>query len=191
MLSISLFFVSMLSISLFFVSLCFVILTLSLYFVQEFDWDSAVKEIDEATAISNRPSSSHFASTSHSNQQIKEAHKYPFASSSSRQSTLDKFIQNSTKNAEKSSREQENRNGFGARNGNEGESYGPSYVEIDPEAAKTWIFPGSFFHCFFFTSNNLFYILMFYRSKNVRSYVLFSLCFIDSSFELMQMSQII
>ncbi|XP_027768882.1 DEAD-box ATP-dependent RNA helicase FANCM isoform X2 [Solanum pennellii] len=110
----------------------------------EFDWDSAVKEIDEATAISNRPSSSHIASTSHSNQQIKETHKYPFASSSSRQSTLDKFIQNSTKNAEKSSREQENRNGFGARNGNEGESYGPSYVEIDPEAAKTWIFPVNF-----------------------------------------------
>ncbi|XP_049344949.1 DEAD-box ATP-dependent RNA helicase FANCM [Solanum verrucosum] len=110
----------------------------------EFDWDSAVKEIDEATAISNRPSSSDFASTSHSNQQIKETQKYPFASSSSRQSTLDKFIQNSTKNAEKSSREQENRNGFGAKNGNEVESYGPSYVEIDPEAAKTWIFPVNF-----------------------------------------------
>lgn len=109
-----------------------------------------MKEIDgalEATAISNRPSSSHFASTSHSNRQIKETHKYPFASSSSsRQSTLDKFIQNSTKNAEKSSREQENRNGFGEKNRNEVESYGPSYVKIDPEAAKTWIFPGSLFY---------------------------------------------
>ncbi|KAK6775748.1 hypothetical protein RDI58_026749 [Solanum bulbocastanum] len=112
----------------------------------EFDWDSAVKEIGalEATALSNRPSSSGFASASHSNQQIKETHKYPFASSSSRQSTLDKFIQNSTKNAQKSNREQENRNGYGAKNGNEVESYGPSYVEIDPEAAKTWIFPVNF-----------------------------------------------
>ncbi|KAJ8531144.1 hypothetical protein K7X08_025875 [Anisodus acutangulus] len=100
----------------------------------EFDWDLAVKEIDgalEATAISNRPSSS-----SNSNHQIKETHKYPFASS--RQSTLDKFIQNSTKNAEKSSR-----NGFGEKNEND-ESCGPSYVKIDPDAAKTWIFPVNF-----------------------------------------------
>ncbi|KAK4341008.1 hypothetical protein RND71_039509 [Anisodus tanguticus] len=106
----------------------------------EFDWDLAVKEIDgalEATAISNRPSSSsNFASTSNSNHQIKETHKYPFASS--RQSTLDKFIQNSTKNAEKSSR-----NGFGEKNEND-ESCGPSYVKIDPDAAKTWIFPVNF-----------------------------------------------
>ncbi|XP_059280507.1 DEAD-box ATP-dependent RNA helicase FANCM isoform X1 [Lycium ferocissimum] len=107
----------------------------------EFDWDLAVKEIDgalEATAISNRPSSSNFASTSHSNHQIKETHKYPFASSSSRQSTLDKFIQNPTKNAEKSS-------GFGEKKENdEFESCGTSYVEIDQEAAKTWIFPVNF-----------------------------------------------
>nr|XP_009619792.1 DEAD-box ATP-dependent RNA helicase FANCM isoform X1 [Nicotiana tomentosiformis] len=112
----------------------------------EFDWDLAVKEIDgalEATAISNRPFSSNFASTSHSNHQIKETHKYPFAPSSSRQSTLDKFFQNSTK--------QDNRNRLGEKNENDFEScgpskssYGPSDVKIDPEAAKTWIFPVNF-----------------------------------------------
>ncbi|XP_019245999.1 PREDICTED: uncharacterized protein LOC109225698 [Nicotiana attenuata] len=113
----------------------------------EFDWDLAVKEIDgalEATAISNRPFSSNFASTSHSNHQIKETHKYPFApSSSSRQSTLDKFFQNSTK--------QDNRNELGQKNEDDFEScgpsessHGPSDVKIDPEAAKTWIFPVNF-----------------------------------------------
>ncbi|KAM3394814.1 DEAD-box ATP-dependent RNA helicase FANCM isoform X1 [Capsicum galapagoense] len=112
----------------------------------EFDWDLAVKEIDgalEATAISNRPSSSNLLSTSHSNHQIKEIHKYSFPSSS-RQSTLDQFIQNSTKNSEKSTREQQNRNGFGEKNENEFDSYGPSDVNIDPEAAKTWTFPVNF-----------------------------------------------
>nr|XP_009783652.1 PREDICTED: uncharacterized protein LOC104232208 isoform X2 [Nicotiana sylvestris] len=112
----------------------------------EFDWDLAVKEIDgalEATAISNRPFSSNFASTSHSNHQVKETHKYPFAPSSSRQSTLDKFFQNSTK--------QDNRNGLGQKNEDDFESCGPSEssqgpndVKIDPEAAKTWIFPVNF-----------------------------------------------
>lgn len=140
-------------------SICFVFPLLSAsnphsVFVQEFDWDLAVKEIDgalEATAISNRPSSSNLLSTSHSNHQIKEIHKYSFPSSS-RQSTLDQFIQNSTKNSEKSTREQQNRNGFGEKNENEFDSYGPSDVNIDPEAAKTWTFPG-FFSLFFPTSS--------------------------------------
>ncbi|KAL3503905.1 hypothetical protein ACH5RR_033746 [Cinchona calisaya] len=122
---------------------------------EEFDWEAAVREIDVACAQTT-------ASVSTLNPKTEETHKRlvpnkpnSFPSSSTRQSTLDRFIGIASNSKWKP---QENLSyGFPRNNnnynyksiisngggeeveGNAEESV--SFVKIDPEAAKTWIYP--------------------------------------------------
>ncbi|KAI8531136.1 hypothetical protein RHMOL_Rhmol11G0114000 [Rhododendron molle] len=115
--------------------LCFLSHTLSPLFLslQEFDWEAAVREIDVACQSTNPTISNPIARTNNS-------------VSSSRQSTLDRFIQKAGPSVRSEDRidreidqdwvEEIDLDKFQG-NGR------VSYVEIDAEAAKTWIYPAN------------------------------------------------
>lgn len=117
-------------------------------------------EATAAAAAVNVPfsSSSSSAGASTSNYApIKQTHK-KLNGAPARQSTLDKFMgfSSKVKNAEPAPH---NSNGFGDINENDFDNDGSDgkgcCVPIDIEAAKTWIYPGSFplFRLFFFNLN--------------------------------------
>lgn len=94
---------------------------------QEFDWEAAVREIDVACETSN-------VSTSSSNHQRNS--KKPLAT---KQSKLDKFFTNAPPRPQPQPQRQSPPSptpGFEL----EEES---CYVQIDTEAAKTWIYPSN------------------------------------------------
>ncbi|KAH9757857.1 DEAD-box ATP-dependent RNA helicase FANCM [Citrus sinensis] len=90
----------------------------------EFDWEAAVREIDTACQ-SSKPSTSNSTNFN----LCSKANKKP---STCKQSTLDKFFGNLGPKPQ------------GAEEFNEGSSFDESlcHVQIDAEAAKTWIYPG-------------------------------------------------
>lgn len=92
--------------------------------LQEFDWEAAVREIDTACQ-SSKPSTSNSTNFN----LCSKANKKP---STSKQSTLDKFFGNVGPKPQ------------GTEEFNEGSSFDESlcHVQIDAEAAKTWIYPG-------------------------------------------------
>lgn len=91
---------------------------------QEFDWEAAVHEIDVACENTNKSSASSLP--------IDHSHK---KLGTSRQSTLDKFMGTTSVRTE-------NQSGRDRNSYKEGGDEGASCVKIDPEAAKTWIYPG-------------------------------------------------
>ncbi|CAH8254507.1 unnamed protein product [Arabidopsis lyrata] len=105
---------------------------------EEFDWEAAVKEIDLAclktsNASSSSSSSSHFTPLAHP----------PITGNSTkppakRQSTLDKFIGRTEHRPENQVVSQSNFDEFECGGNDDDKS---PLVGIDPEAAKTWIYP--------------------------------------------------
>jgi len=109
--------------------------------LQEFDWEAAVREIDDACQASTstrqqEPPQQPPAETvgNGHNRKLKETHK------NSRQSTLDIFISNGA------SKPYSENPVSGCEVSDEDEKTKGKeracYVDIDPEAAKTWIYPG-------------------------------------------------
>ncbi|KAM7507593.1 hypothetical protein LguiA_018046 [Lonicera macranthoides] len=95
---------------------------------EEFDWEAAVHEIDVACENTNKSSASSFP--------IDHSHK---KLGTSRQSTLDKFMRTTSVRTE-------NQSGRDRNSYKEEGDEGASCVKIDPEAAKTWIYPANYSH---------------------------------------------
>lgn len=109
-------------------------------------------EAKAAAVAVNRPISSSSADASTSNYApVKQTHK-KLNGAPARQSTLDKFMAFSSK-VKDAEPTPHNSNGFGEINENDFDNNESddkvSCVPIDIEAAKTWIYPGSF-PAFFF-----------------------------------------
>lgn len=135
--------------------------------MQGFDWEAAVQEIDLAcsnlpptTTVENPTSNSSklncnvgVASNPSTSVHKKGNLNAGFASfpSTTKQSTLDRFIGNSGSKPQEEVGVYSNIN-YNDGNGNggvvecEGVEAPNEFVKIDPEAAKTWIYPGCF--CF-------------------------------------------
>ncbi|CAH8255379.1 unnamed protein product [Arabidopsis lyrata] len=100
---------------------------------EEFDWEAAVKEIDLACLkTSNASSSFHFTPLAHP-PITRNSTKPPVK----RQSTLDKFIRRTEHKPENQVVSESNFDEFECGGGNDKSPI----VGIDPEAAKTWIYP--------------------------------------------------
>lgn len=129
-----------------------------------------MREIDVACARTATSSSANFTNINNNckNQKFEETHKKLLSDSiNSRQSTLDKFIGFASRNSNGPQKDNYSKSKFVNNNNNYrsiisddgGEEKGPAenewenvgFVKIDPEAAKTWIYPGLFFSflCFF------------------------------------------
>jgi Fanconi anemia group M protein len=115
---------------------------------QEFDWEAAVGEIDAACERANNPSSTTINQASSSNftppvNILNNSSYYSCTKTGTcKQSTLDKFIGRANPPV-KPTVEVRNHQGNGIIN-SDGR---PCCVEIDAEAAKTWIYPG-LYHLF-------------------------------------------
>ncbi|KDP34815.1 hypothetical protein JCGZ_11177 [Jatropha curcas] len=119
----------------------------------EFDWEAAVREIDVACQSANNPSTSlpnNFASSSSShsrplngiykNSNLCFTNKIVKKSGACKQSTLDMFIGKGLGPGPRPGNSMvDDLNQQVGVEGNDDER--ASYVEIDPEAAKTWIYP--------------------------------------------------
>lgn len=127
-------------------SLCLYPFDLSM-FVQDFDWDAAVREIDIACENSKPSTSTAYVDPFRtpcvaSSDALHHNCSAPFAADkrmngAPRQSTLDKFISRAGPRIEL-----ETRAVAIEGQGNTDDNVGMGFVEIDVEAAKTWIYPG-------------------------------------------------
>ena len=125
----------------------------SLCCLQEFDWEAAVREIDASCERANNPSSTTINQASSSNftppvNILNNSSYYScIKTGTCKQSTLDKFIGRANPPVNPTV-EVRHLQGNGIIN-SDGR---PCCVEIDAEAAKTWIYPG-LYHLFSFNAS--------------------------------------
>jgi Fanconi anemia group M protein len=122
--------------------------------LQEFDWEAAVREIDASCERANNPSSTTInqaSSSSNFTRPVNILNNSSYYSCTKigtcKQSTLDKFIGRANPPVNPTV-EVRHHQGNGIINSD----WRPCCVEIDAEAAKTWIFPG-LYHLFSFNAS--------------------------------------